>query len=100
MLVIKETVSKFRFGYKLVGVAPVQIIDDGHRFVKGILLRAAGDNDPVSNVAPIWIGDSTVNITVGMPLAPGETLTLPLENCDDLYAVSSVADQNIAWMGL
>jgi len=100
MFVVKEVVDKFYYGQELVGALAVQIIGIGYKFMKGVILRAAGDNDPVSNVAPVWIGDADVTVNTGIPLAPGETLTLPIENCDELYAISTSANQSIAWMGL
>jgi hypothetical protein len=105
MLIVKDTTCKFYHGHKSVGTSPTKIIVPGYKFIKGIVLRAPGDNDPVSNNAPIWIGraDVTANSNEaagGMPIAPGESLTLPLESGKDLYAISNTANQDIAWIGL
>lgn len=100
MLYVQDTVRQFYYGQKLVGAGVVQIMSIDPKFVKGIVLRAAGDNDPVPNTAPIWVGGPTVATNTGMPLAPGETLSLPLERGGDLYAISTTANQSIAWLGL
>lgn len=101
MLFVKDTIRKFHHGQKLVGANIVQIIDDFNpKFIKGMVLRAAGDNDPVPNTAPIWVGGPTVSTSTGMPIAPGETLDLPIEYGEDLYAISTTVNQSIAWMGL
>ena len=99
MLVIKDTVKQFRNGQKTVGINAVKITETNHEFVKGILLRAAGDNDPTPNTNVIWIGGPYVTSSDGMPLAPGETMTLPLETAENLYAISTAASQNLAWWG-
>lgn len=97
---MKDTAGLFRHGQKIVGVTLVQIIEIRFTFAKGILLRAAGDNDPVPNTNVIWIGGPAVTPDDGMPLAPGETMTIPLEDGTRLYAISTAADQKIAWLGM
>jgi len=98
---IKDTVGIFKHGQTTVGVAIVQVIELANvTFTKGILLRAAGDNDPTPNTNVIWVGGPAVTANDGMPLAPGETLSLPLENGSRLYAISTAADQKLAWIGM
>ena len=99
MFIVKETVKAIQHGQVAVGVVAVRIIDTDKQFIKGILLRAAGANDPVPNTDVIWIGGSTVTSSDGMPIAPGEVLIIPLDRGNDLYAVSTSADQKLAWLG-
>jgi hypothetical protein len=99
MIVIKETVQRFQHGQRLVGVTAVKITDSTFRFAKGILLRTAGDNDPTPNTDVIWVGDARVTSSDGMPIAPGESINLPLESAENLYAISTSANQSIAWLG-
>lgn len=100
MILAKDTVQQFQHGQKLISTSAVRIIDIDSRFVKGILLRSAGDNDPTPNVDTIWIGRSNVTANDGMPISPGETMTVPLESGANLYAISTSANQSIAWLGV
>lgn len=104
MWVTKDTVEddKFDYGQTTVGAAAVQVITVARRdkYVKGILLRAVGDNDPVPNTAPIWVGDANVTANSGMAIAPGETMSLPLESGEKLYAISNTANQVLAWWAM
>ena len=99
MFIVKETVKTIYYGQVTVGVAAVRVVDTDKSFTRGILLRAAGANDPVPNTDVIWIGNSTVTPSAGMPIAPGESLTVPLAQGSNLYAISTSADQNLAWLG-
>jgi hypothetical protein len=89
----------------VVGATAVKINSLGMRFVKGVLLRAPGPSDPISNTAPLWIGNATVTadsnvVTGGFPILPGASLEIPSEFLEDLYAISTVADQKLAWVGV
>jgi len=73
--------------------------------LKGILLRAPGANDPVPNTVCVWVGDMRVQANSlsevgGMPIAPGESLFIPINLVNRLYVVSIVAGQDLAWMAL
>lgn len=99
MFIVKETVKTIQYGQIVVGVTAVRIVDTDKTFTRGILLRAAGVNDPIPNTNVIWVGGSTVTPSDGMPIAPGEALTVPLAQGQNLYAVSTLADQKLAWLG-
>lgn len=99
MFIVKETVKEIQYGQIAVGVTAVRVVDTDKPFTRGILLRAAGVNDPVPNTNVIWVGGSTVTSSDGMPIAPGEALTVPLAHGKDLYAISTLADQKLAWLG-
>lgn len=100
----RKTVE-LRNGHKTVGATAVQLTPQSIQVEKGILLRAPGSADPVPNTAPIWIGqtptvESNSTGAGGFPLAPGESISLPVNNPSELYVISTVADQTIAWMGI
>jgi hypothetical protein len=97
---IKDTAALFKHGQQNVGTEMVRIIEVNFTFLKYLLLRTPGANDPVPNTNMIWIGGPGVTPNDGMPIAPGETLKLPLENGKRLYAVSTAADQKLAWIGM
>lgn len=99
MILTKDTVPTFQYGQTDVGLAAAKIIEGKVRFAKGVLLRSPGSNDPTPNTDIIWVGRANVTTSTGMPLAPGESLTLPVDNGDDLYAISTTASQRLAWLG-
>jgi hypothetical protein len=63
--------------------------------VESVLLRA----DP-SNADTIYIGSSgSVTTGNGYPLAPGETLSLEIDDIQKVYAISGTAAQTLAYIG-
>ncbi len=75
-----------------IGATAVKIDTIGFRFIKGILLRTPGPNDPVPNAATVWIGSSLVTAdmaieTGGFPLPPGASIFLPVEFLSGLYGI-------------
>lgn len=89
----------------LVGTTAVKINPFEFRFVKGILLRTPGTQDPTPNIAPVWIGSSIVTAdldieTGGFALIPGSAVYLPVEFLTKLYAISTQASQYISWLGV
>ena len=89
----------------VVGTSVVIINPFRFKFVKGILLRTPGTQDPVPNTAPIWIGNAKVTAdadpnTGGFPLIPGSSIFLPVEFLDGLYAISTQASQSLSWLGV
>ena len=101
----KETVNDLWHGHTVVGTSRVKIVSLalGTQALKGILLVTPGTGAPTPNTNPIWIGgigvtaDSTPE-TGGMWLMPGDRLFVPLADVPKLYAVSTAASQDLAWM--
>lgn len=106
MFIDKETVdaNSLRNGHTSVGTTPQKLSDLDTKVVKGILLRCPGSVDPVSNTAPVWIGGPAVTAdstaTGGIPILPGSSMMVPLERLDSLWVVSTVNNQDIAWLGI
>lgn len=96
----KETVLDFRHGQTLVGASAVQIANYPATLVQGVVLRAAGASDPTPNTDTIWVGKATVGTGNGMPISPGETMSIPVEDMSQLYAISTSANQSLAWWGM
>ena len=104
---VRETVNtkELKWGHKVVGATAVQLTALEFEFTKGLLLRAPGSDDPTPNTNFIWVGgagvtaDSNVG-TGGMPIAPGESINLPVNDPTDVYVISDAASQEIAWMGV
>lgn len=104
MEITKESTREFRHGWQTVGVDRVQITPLQLTPYKGILLTCPGTQyDEVGNSKPVWVGSAKVTAnedpgTGGLPIVPGSSMFIPLDKPDDLYVVSSAADQKIAWM--
>lgn len=97
-------VTPFRHGHTSVSTVKALAVGtelpDGN--FSGVLFKAPGIDDDTPNTVPIYLGGSTVTAnynasTGGMPLAPGESLTLPLRYVADLYVVSTANGQDVAW---
>jgi hypothetical protein len=89
----------------VVGATAVPINPFEFRFMKGFLLYLPGTLDPTPNTAPVWIGDAKVTAdmdadTGGFPLVPGSSLFVPVEFLRDVYAISTMADQHLMWLGV
>jgi hypothetical protein len=103
---VKETSPSTRLanGHTAVGTTPVPVSEVSQKFVRGLLLRAPGPNDPTPNTDVIWVGKKSVTAdttaTGGMPLLPGSVLELPVEDPSQVYAVSGSDNQDLAWMGI
>jgi len=100
----RKTVE-LRNGHKTVGTSAVQLTPQSFKAEKGILIRSPGADDPTPNTAVVWVAQ-TPNVTAdstgsgGYPLAPGESVSLPVNDPSKLYVISTAADQTIAWMGI
>jgi hypothetical protein len=99
----KETVKDLWSGQTVAGEnTAVKLSDLGIKALKGIILRTPGTADDavgeVANVKPVWVGPKGVTPSTGYPLLPGKGLGVPLELCADLYIVSTVPDQIVAWI--
>lgn len=94
---LKETTGSLHHGHTSVGMEPVRISDLDYRLNKGVLLQASPGNE-----YPVYIGgrnvlaDNTPN--GGLPLIPGQALFMPLDKINSVWAVSTHAGQDIAWI--
>jgi len=98
-------VKMLKHGHAVVGATAAKLTLLDFPCMKGVLLRAPGADDPVPNTAPIWIGSSAVTAdsdpgTGGIPILPGESFSLPIDNPTDAWVVSTAADQDLAWLGV
>jgi hypothetical protein len=67
----------------------------------GVVLRVPGASDPVPNTGIVWVGDENIVAgSVGFPMAPGSSLTLGVDDLDELYVTSNVASQVVYWIGV
>jgi hypothetical protein len=103
----KDTISgaDLKHGHVVAGVAAVKLSQFAFTCLKGILIRAPGGDDPTPNTDPIWIGSAAVTAdsnvgTGGLPLLPGESLVLPIDNPSEVWVISTAATQDLAWFGV
>ncbi len=106
MLEIRETLNtdELNHGHTVVGATAVQLTTQDNKLLKGLLIRAPGSDDPTPNTNFIWIGLASVTAnsnvgTGGMPLSPGESLVLPVDDPSKVFVISDTASQEVAWMG-
>jgi hypothetical protein len=106
MFEVKETspAKDLKHGHAVVGPTAVPVTPNRVELVRGLLLRAPGPNDLTPNTDVIYIGLKCVtpdsSATGGMPLLPGATMELPIDDPSLIYAVSLSENQDLAWMGV
>ena len=108
MFEVKETSpsTELRNSHTVVGTTPTQLTNLSYKFVRGIIIRAPGPNDDNPNVAIVYVGGSSVtadySATGGVPLPPGSSLELPVDDPSQVYVVvaAGVSPQDVAWMGV
>jgi hypothetical protein len=105
MNIEKETVQgTLRHGHTTVGTSRVQLTALQLTAMKGVTIRAPGADDPVPNSDPVWVGSANVTAdsaaTGGIPILPGASIFIPVEQLNSLYVISTAIDQDVAWMGV
>lgn len=103
----KETVKCFKVGHIVVGTTAVQLAPNASLpfdVKKGILVKAPGVDDTTPNTAPVFIG-TTAGVTAdydantgGFPLAPGESIVIPVSEAGKMWLISSAVSQDLAWI--
>lgn len=86
-----------------MGTTRAQLTANSIRTYKGVLIRSPGSADPTPNTGVIWIGGAAVTAdsnsgTGGMPLTPGDSVFIPIDDPSKLYVISDTAAQDVAWL--
>ncbi len=91
----KETLasSRIKYGALASGAAALPIAVNNFKFNAGVIIFA-----PSANTASIFLGDAAVTVGTGFPLPPGANIELPIEELQNIYAISAAA-QNLNWIG-
>jgi len=104
---MRDTVrtQELQHGHITAGVAITKLTELDFPLLKGVLLRAPGNADPTPNTNMVWVGGAAVTAdsdsgTGGVPIGPGESIILPVDNPSLLYVISDAADQDLAWLGV
>lgn len=100
MEITQETspANDLKHGHIPVGTETVRLC---HSFItrRGVLLRADSEN-----TANVYVGNGpnidTGGENGGMPLPPGTSLFIPIDDPSVLYVVSTDTDQDLAWMAV
>jgi hypothetical protein len=102
--ITKETVREMKHGWQVVGIERIEITPLDLYLYKGILLTCPGTQyDGSGNAKPVWVGGHRVTAddnpgTGGFPIMPGSAMFIPIEKPNEIWVISSQADQRIAWM--
>lgn len=103
----KETTDPkvIKHGVTTVTASRAPLTDKNFQFIKGILIRAPGADDPTSNTLCVWVGGPAVTAdsatdSGGIPLPPGESITLPVDDPTGVYVISTAGSQEVAWLGV
>lgn len=103
MRVDKETVSEFRHGHATVSTSRTQVTGVNFKTLKGVLIRAPGADDLSNgNTHVVFIGGPSVTAnndpnTGGIPLPPGNSIVIPVEDSGSLWVVSTGNAQDVSW---
>ena len=100
----KESAHDLFNGHCAAGVVARRLSAESTPCNKGVLLRTPSVVDPVPNTACVWVGGEGVTASNaangGMPIPPGQTLFVPIDDPARLWVISTDADQDVAWMAM
>ena len=101
--IANEVVAELSHGNADVDTSEAALLTSVHSEVhKGVMLRAPGIDDDTPNTAVVYVGRSGLtaddnNNTGGWPIAPGDTVTLPLTDPTKLFTISGTASQKLSY---
>lgn len=97
-------------GWTTVGTGPAVPLCGAFQTARGVMLRCPGAADydqggNTVNTVPIWVGRSNrvtpdQSDTGGMPLVPGASMFIPIDDPSQIFIISVAAGQKVAWMGV
>lgn len=101
VLSVTDSQSSLDHGSNLdIDTVAEQITSTSFSTKRGVLLRA-----PLANTGTLYIGNSDVTAsgtpgTDGVPLEAGESIFIPVNNPNLLYAIASANNQAVYWMAV
>lgn len=101
VLSVTDTQSSFDHGSNLdIDASAEQITSTSFSAKRGVTLRA-----PSTNTGILYIGNSDVTAgttaaTDGIPLEPGDSLFVEIDNPNKLYAIADTVNQKIFWSAI
>ena len=114
MEITRETspAGDIKHGHTVVGktAVPLTTIDySGGTYMpacyRGVIVRAAGAGEDAPNTDIVYVGRSAVTAdndsdTGGVPILPGGSIFLPVDDPSKVYVVSQSDNQDVAWLGV
>lgn len=73
--------------------AAEQVVAASNPAAQGVLVKAMPNN-----TGTIYIGIVGVTTVTGFPLEAGESITLPVDNANKVYAIADIDNQAVAWV--
>lgn len=88
------------YGRTTVGLVPVPLtgrrtLDNTNKLFRGVDIVA----NP-NNTTNVYVGLSTVSISDGMPLRPGFSISLPIDDPSFVWVAAEDDGQQVAWIGV
>jgi hypothetical protein len=78
-----------------IGATALPLTSTSSPMVKGVYISC-----PSTNSGPIYVGDSAVTASNGLPVAAGATSPLiPASDASKIYVVSGGTGQAVRWLG-
>lgn len=92
-----EVASSFTHGQNsdIDSGANEQIVVASNPAKHSVVIRAS-----VTNTGTLYIGGSGVSTSNGIPLTAGESLKLPIDDANKVYAIASVDNQALSWVAI
>lgn len=99
-----EAVNDINHGSKSsIGASAVQLTASDIPCLTGVIVKAAIDNTSGSK---IYVGDSNAvtaglaDATDGFELAPGESITVPVDNANKIWVIGSTTSLKAFWLAV
>ena len=89
------TQPDFAYGQTTIGTIETQLTTVSTPCKKGVLAKALSTNTGI-----VYIGKAGVTATTGYELTAGEAVSLEIDNVSKVFAIASVADQKVCWIGV
>jgi len=83
-----------------IGTTAVQITTTSIPSVFGVLVVADDANTDKVYVGPKGVTAGTADATDGIPLSPGESVTIEIDDANKVYVISPTAGQRVFFMAI
>lgn len=84
-----------RHGRSVANADPATQLAPSFPCFRGVLVTCDPDNTD-----PVYFGNKGVTVDNGFPVAPGSSMSFPVEDPNALWIISSADGQNVAWIGV
>jgi hypothetical protein len=90
--------SNFYTGRKVIIETATALTDSSVKCEAGVTVRAASGNSGYVYVGKSTVTKNSAESTDGYELAAGQSITIPVNNVNKVYAIASVNPQTVYWM--